>query len=41
MVKERQIPPPWVPFLKAEDDNSWFERYPDSDGDVDILSSEY
>ncbi|CAK80602.1 unnamed protein product (macronuclear) [Paramecium tetraurelia] len=29
-VENRQIPPPWVPYLRSEDDVFWFEKYPDS-----------
>ena len=26
----RDIPAPWIPVLKNEEDCSWFEKYPDS-----------
>ncbi len=29
-VYRKQIPAPWTPFLKNEEDASWFEKYPDS-----------
>lgn len=29
-VLRREIPAPWVPVLKSEEDCSWFEKYPDS-----------
>jgi len=29
-VLRREIPAPWVPTLKNEEDCSWFEKYPDS-----------
>lgn len=30
MVFGREIPSPWIPVLKNEEDCSWFEKYPDS-----------
>jgi len=29
-VKNRTIPPPWIPSLKSKEDVSCFEKYPDS-----------
>jgi len=29
-VYRREIPSPWIPVLKNEEDCSWFEKYPDS-----------
>jgi hypothetical protein len=29
-VYNKDIPAPWIPYLKNEEDNSWFESYPDS-----------
>ncbi len=29
-VFNRDIPAPWTPFLKNNEDVSWFEKYPDS-----------
>jgi serine/threonine protein kinase len=26
----KEIPPPWIPPLKSEEDSSWFDKYPDS-----------
>lgn len=30
IVFSRDIPAPWIPVLKNEEDCSWFEKYPDS-----------
>jgi len=30
MVYRREIPAPWTPYLKNNEDVSWFEKYPDS-----------
>lgn len=29
-VENKQIPPPWIPYLRSDDDVQWFEKYPDS-----------
>jgi len=29
-VYRRQVPAPWTPYLKSEEDVTWFEKYPDS-----------
>ena len=29
-VERKGIPAPWIPFLKNDEDVSWFEKYPDS-----------
>jgi hypothetical protein len=30
MIFQKQIPAPWIPFLRNQEDVSWFEKYPDS-----------
>ena len=29
-VYSRDIPAPWTPYLKSDEDSSWFDKYPDS-----------
>ncbi len=29
-IYRKSIPAPWTPFLKNDEDVSWFEKYPDS-----------
>jgi len=40
VVHRRDIPAPWVPFLRSEEDVAWFERYPDSKEPPKVLPKE-
>lgn len=40
MVFNREIPAPWTPYIKNEEDAAWFENYPDSDNSPKALSEE-
>jgi protein kinase X len=35
LVKNREIPPPWVPSMTGEDDTQYYDEYPDSTDKVD------
>lgn len=37
-VYNKEIPAPWIPYLQNEEDNSWFENYPDSKKNAQPLS---
>lgn len=33
----KNIPAPWTPFLRNDEDSSWFEKYPDSKEPAQML----
>lgn len=35
LVKNREIPPPWVPSMTGEDDTQYYDEYPDSTDPVE------
>ena len=34
------VPPPWIPYLKNQDDVQWFEKYPESKHEAPTLPEE-
>jgi len=41
LVKNREIPPPWVPSMAGEDDTQYYDDYPDSTGPVEEPPTSY
>lgn len=39
-VYNKQIPPPWTPFLRNETDSQWFDKYPDEPEDIPSIEDD-
>jgi len=40
-IYKKEVPAPWTPYLKSEEDSSCFEKYPDSKQSAKALQQEF